>query len=238
MRRLSDNSPLVLFGGGLLAWALTTIYEDLFKEWVLRKLTEWGIAPMEATLINGFVEIVPAISLATGVVLFIYYYIKRSFEYKRAEFSRELALPSGDEGYYVAYVRVINTNSTEKLRDCRCEIHKLVSADNGLAYNSVALCTKNSDDMERYGRFKIDQDSFKEIPVFYIDQSRDDDNGVRIVSADGNDIHLPHGTYLATLRCFGDKGKPDEIAVRINTNSCEYVLINKMGGSLTFPNLK
>lgn len=151
----------------------------------------------------------------------------KHFEHKRAEFIRDLALPRGDEGYYTAYVNVKNTNSTEKLKDVRCEIHKLISVDSGLIYNSIVLRTKDQDGMEVNGRFKIDQDSFKEIPVFYIDQSRDDDSGVRVISADKNDIHLPHGTYLATLRCFGDEGPPDEITVCINTNTCEYVLVER-----------
>lgn len=228
MQHFSDELPLVLVGStAALAGVFKAIYEDLFKSWALKLLAELGLTPMDSTIVNGFMEIVPELLLATGVVYFLYRYLKRDFEHKRAEFIRDLALPRGDEGYYTAYVNVKNTNSTEKLKDVRCEIHKLISVDSGLIYNSIVLRTKDQDDMEVNGRFKIDQDSFKEIPVFYIDQSRDDDSGVRVISADKNDIHLPHNTYLATLRCFGDKGKPDEITVCINTNTCEYVLVER-----------
>lgn len=225
MRRYSDNFPLVLIGGVFgLAWIVKSVYEDAFKAWVLTRLSQWGYGSEAAAVISGFVEIAPAFGGAVAIVWLLHWYIRREFERTNLSFNRKLQPPAGDFGFYTAYLSVMNTSPTEKLRDCRCEIVELRDEHGELIETHVGLRTKNQENKDKQGRFNLDQGADKEIPIFDIDQSEDDD-GLSVINADGRDIRLTHGIYTAKVRGYGDRGEADEITVRLNTNNCVFDIL-------------
>jgi hypothetical protein len=90
-------------------------------------------------------------------------------------------------------------------------------------YDHIGLRTKNQESKGTQGRFNLDQDAEKEIPIFDIDQSTDP--GVTVINADGWQIDLQHGVYTARRRGYGDSGKPDQITVRIDSRDCQYEIV-------------
>jgi hypothetical protein len=223
MRKHSNSfTPVVIGCVFLLAWAFRSIYEDALKAWVFKKLTD-AFGPRAAELMSGFVELTPAVGLAIGVIWFVYWYVRRELEARNLEFVRNLEPPVGDFGHYRASLKVRNTSPTAKMSNCRCEIIELMNSEGEVIYEHIGLRTKNQESKETQGRFNLDQDSDKEIPIFDIDQSADP--GVTVINADGWDIALEHGVYIAKVRGYGDSGKPDEITVRIDSRNCEFEII-------------
>lgn len=227
MRRHTDAFSLVIVLATLMLIGLfKSIYEDAAKAWVLAKLSQLGLAPEAATAMSGFIEISPALGAAVGIVWFLYRYIRHEFERKSITFVRELNIPEGDVGYYTAYVSVMNTSPTEKLKDCRCEITELRDDGGTLLGRNIGLRTRGQENKETQGRFNLDQGSTKDIPIFEINQSRDDDGALQIINANNWDISLEHGTYIASLRAYGDSGLADEITLRLNSNNCRFEIID------------
>jgi hypothetical protein len=57
----------------------------------------------------------------------------------------------------------------------------------------IGLRTKNQENKLVRGRFNLDQGANKEIPIFEIDQSRDDDEALPVINSDERDISFEHG---------------------------------------------
>jgi hypothetical protein len=227
MRRHSDVFPIVLTGAviALLA-SFKSIYEGAAKAWVLAKLAEHGYGPEAANVMSGFVEITPALGISIGIIWFLYWYIRREFEKKSIRFIRELDISEGEFGYYTAHVLVTNTSLTEKLKDCRCEILELRDGDGSLIQKNIGLRTRGQENKQVQGRFNLDQDSTKDIPIFEIDQSRND-NGLTIINANNWDINLEHGIYTARIRAYGDTGPADEVTIRLDSRDCSFTMLDK-----------
>lgn len=227
MRRHSDLFPFVLTAATVALFAIfKSIYEDAAKAWVLVKLAERGYGAEAASVMSGFVEITPALGLSLLIVWLLHRYIQHQFEKRNIELVRELEVPEGDFGHYTAYVRVRNTSRTEKLGNCRCEILELRDSDGFLIQRNIGLRTRGQENKEDQGRFNLDQDSIKDIPLFEIDQSRDE--GLSIVNANKWDLSLEHGTYTVRIMSYGDSGIPDEMTVKINSRNCEFIILDKV----------
>ncbi|WLA65663.1 hypothetical protein [Bradyrhizobium diazoefficiens] len=224
MRRHSDIFPLVLFGGLMsLAGLGKSIYEDAAKAWMLNRISQWGYGTEAATLMSGFIELVPAFAVAAAIIAFLYWYIRKEFEAAYLVFDRKLRRPVGDFGFYHAYLVVMNTSPTEKLLNCRCEIVELRDCEGELVDTHIGLRTKNQADKAIQGRFNLDQGAQKEIPLFDINQPSEDETLV-VINADGRELKLPYGIYTAKIRAYGDRGIADELTVRLNTSNCEFII--------------
>jgi|GEM_PF-6559754 len=226
MRKHSDAFPLVLLGAVLVLAALfKSIYEDALKGWANKHLEAWFGPGAGTELMARFVEIAPALGLATAVVWLLNRYIHREYSTRQLAFVRDLEPPDGDIGYYTAFVSVENTSPTIKLHDCRCEIIELRSGDGALIEKNIALRTRGQRNKEVQGRFNLDQGATKDLPIFEIDQSRDD--GVTVVNANDWDITLEHGVYTASLRGYGDSGEADEITILLDSRDCDFRVVER-----------
>jgi len=227
MRRHSDAYPLVLLGAVfVLTWLFKSIFEDAFKAWTTRYI-EAAFGPgAAAALMGGFVEIVPTLGLAIIVVWLLQRYIHLEYSARKLAFVRELQGPEGDFGYYTAFVTVENTSATTKLQNCRCEIVELRDELGALIEKNIGLRTRGQENKEVQGRFYLDQAASKEVPIFRIDQSKED--GLQVVNANDWDITLEHGIYSATIRGYGDTGEPDEMTIKLDSRNCEFIVVDKL----------
>lgn len=227
MRRHSDAYPLVLLGAVfVLTWLFKSIFEDAFKAWTTRYI-EVAFGPgAAAALMRGLVEIVPTLGLAIIVVWLLQRYIHLEYSARKLAFVRELQGPEGDFGHYTAFVTVENTSATTKLQNCRCEIVELRDELGALIEKNIGLRTRGQENKEVQGRFYLDQAATKEVPIFRIDQSRDD--GLQVVNANDWDITLEHGIYSATIRGYGDTGEPDEMTIKLDSRNCEFRVVDKL----------
>lgn len=139
------------------------------------------------------------------------------------KFIRTLESPEGDIGYYEASIFVKNTSRILKLVNCRCEIAELRNEDNELLGRNIGLRTKHQENKPIKGRFNLDQDSTKEIPLFSIDQA---DDLIAVINSDEQEWEFPGTILVAHLRAYGDSGEPDEITVSIDASNCRFEIIN------------
>jgi hypothetical protein len=223
MRLNSEKAPLVIVGlAAVLVHLFSSMYQDVLKSVVVGWISHWLGIP-ETEFMSRIIESASAFLLAAAVIWLIYRYLDRALRHTSLAFVRRAPEPVGDFGDYTAYVIVKNTSLTEKLHDCRCEIVELRNADGDVIETNVGLRTKGQETKEKQGRFNLDQDSTKNIPVFRLDQS--DENGLSIVNANEWDLNYDHGIYTARIRGYGDRGEPDEITVRIDSRTGDFQII-------------
>lgn len=206
-----------------LAGSAKSIYEDAAKAWVLNRLSQWGYGTEAATVMSGCIELAPAFGGAVAIIWFLHWYIRKELEAAHLAFDRKLRRPAGDFGFYTAYLIVTNTSPTEKLLNCRCEIVELRDDENAVIETHIGLRTKNQADKSAQGRFNLDQGAEKEIPLFDINQSSDEET-LGVINADGRELKFPYGIYTAKIRAYGDRGTADELTVRLNTSNCEFII--------------
>ncbi|MCA1549342.1 hypothetical protein I6F36_21155 [Bradyrhizobium sp. BRP19] len=203
-----------------------SVYEDAVKAWILSRLTQWGYGTEAATVMSGFIELAPAFGVAAAIIVVLYWYIKKEFEAAYLVFDRKLHRPAGEDGFYQACLVVRNTSPTEKLLNCRCEIVELRDHEGELVETHIGLRTKNQAGKAVQGRFNLDQGAEKEIPLFDINQSSDDET-LGVINADGRELKLPYGIYTAKIRAYGDRGIADELTVSLNTSNCDFIVCSK-----------
>jgi hypothetical protein len=108
------------------------------------------------------------------------------------EFARAIR-QEGDSGHYSAYVTVRNTSLATKFTNCRCEIVELRDDHDEIIGRNIGLRTRGQQVQETGGRFNLDQNSEKDVPIFVIDQSQGD--GLYLINAGSDDTKLYHGIY-------------------------------------------
>jgi hypothetical protein len=225
MRKHSDAFPLVLVGAVfVLQWLFKSIYEDTFKAWANKYIEAYFGPGAGADVMGRLVEIVPTFTLAMIIVWALDRYIHREYSARQLAFVRDLEQPEGAFGFYTVLVAVENTSPTIKLHDCRCEILELRDENNRLIEKNIALRTRGQQNKEVQGRFYLDQAASKELPLFEVDQSKEE---VTVVNANGWDLTLDHGIYTAVLRGYGDSGEPDEMTVQLNSENGEFKVIDQ-----------
>jgi hypothetical protein len=129
----------------------------------------------------------------------------------------------GEGGHYTAYVTVRNLSRAEKMRECRCEIVELKDAFGSIVERNIGLRTRGQQAQELGGRFNLDQQSEKDVPLFEVNQLEEPVGGFCVIAAGNKNIRLEYGgTYLALVRGYGDSGEPDEIVVRADSRAVTF----------------
>ena len=219
----NENFELFLLAGTTaLVFLLKNIFDNLFYAWLVRLLERYfGVS--ESEFFAAATSVAFPVIGAIAVVWILHRYITRQFERRNLEIVRTLEQPGGEDGHYRAFITVKNSSRYEKMLNCRCEIVELRDSAGEILLTHVGLRTANQENKELKGRFYLDQDATKDIPVFDIDQQYDE--GLIVINADYDDLKFEHGVYYARIRAYGDKGPPDEVAVRVNTSNAEFDLV-------------